>query len=117
MGIEGEQFVLSNGQRLWIGDRGVDAYVQSQIDFVERFIAAGHTMGVNDENEVDLFYTSGDVHNGPGCSVCHDAVCMHCSPDYRPEPCPGAEAVAKREREQRYARYLELKAEFEPEAA
>jgi hypothetical protein len=45
----------------------------------------GHSPALTDEYEnedgsltFDMFYLSVDLHNGPGCSVCHFSFCHHC---------------------------------------
>lgn len=47
--------------------------------------AKGHSPALTDDYEnddgsltFDMFYLSVDIHNGPGCSVCHYSLCHHC---------------------------------------
>lgn len=57
--------------------------------FEERAVAAGHTLSLNEEGEVDQFVCDSGTHNGPGCSVCGWSQCRHC--DGEIEPCDGGE--------------------------
>lgn len=75
--------------------------------FIAAMIAKGHTPRMNDDGSVDIFVTDVGHHNGPGCSVCRDTWCQHCTAPEKIEPCIEAEAQAaldakhKLEREER----------------
>lgn len=59
----------------------------SSQDWIDALVAAGHTPAWDDDgNELDVFFLSVDMHNGPGCSACYDNWCEHCD---------GPEAVAR----------------------
>jgi hypothetical protein len=118
--VEGEEYRLSNGLRLYIG-KFVGAAERNNVALLERFIATGHALAVSDwtddTDSVDVFFTSGGYCNGPGCAACHDSDCWHCDPDYEPKPCVGADGYAAEQKAARHRKFLELKAEFESASA
>jgi hypothetical protein len=46
----------------------------------EAVAAKGHVLKDYDDEpgRIDLFVTSGGIHNGPGCTKCGWTTCMHC---------------------------------------
>lgn len=42
-----------------------------------------------DDEKIDTFAASFDVHNGPICEVCGACECIHCKPEFLDEECPG----------------------------
>lgn len=76
-----------------------DTFREWEADWMGAFRAQGHTPFQNkhsypdedpdpewDEN-VDVFRLSHGFHNGPECSSCGYAVCMHCVSRDKIEPC------------------------------
>ena len=55
----------------------------------------GHEFYLDDDDDIDPFFTSHGYHNGPGCALCHDIWCHHCTPEIYTEQCPAAIAQAK----------------------
>lgn len=46
----------------------------------------GHTLKRNEDGDIDQFVVDGGFHNGPGCTRCGWATCMHCLSDFRKIP-------------------------------
>ena len=47
-----------------------------------------HDWERNKNGDIDNFAYEGDYHNGPACTRCHYAFCIHCDPDgWNKEPC------------------------------
>lgn len=65
--------------------------------WIETAIARGHNLETDEDGEVNIFaYTPGEYHNGPACTACGWAVCMHCHSDPNDIPeCTVINAVAK----------------------
>ena len=57
-------------------------------------VPMGHEFYLDDD-DIDPFFTSHGYHNGPGCALCHDVWCHHCTPEIYTEQCPAAIAQAK----------------------
>lgn len=77
--------------------------------------AKGHVPRLNEDGDgVDIFVTDSGYHNGPGCSICDETWCMHCTNPDKIEPCIGAQATA--ERDAKYTREHEDRVLAEAEA-
>lgn len=61
-----------------------DSYRQK---YAEAMIAAGHSPHLDEDGEIDMFYMSYDIHNGPQCILCHRSWCEHCTKPENIEPC------------------------------
>ena len=46
--------------------------------WMEVFSARGHSPVLDEDGNPDLFVTSPNGHNGPGCITCGWTTCMHC---------------------------------------
>lgn len=53
------------------------AFDRMKTKWFDAMVAKGHTPIV-DEDGLNLFVLDEDIHNGPGCNVCHISFCMHC---------------------------------------
>lgn len=59
----------------------------------------GHRLVVDEEGQIDVFAgVSGGIHNGPQCTECGWACCMHCNHDFDAIPQCGAPTVETIER-------------------
>ena len=47
-------------------------------EVIDKSVAVGHDLELNDDGEVDMFYMEGGYHNGPQCKNCYWNVCIHC---------------------------------------
>lgn len=45
----------------------------------ERLRAAGHTLAIDEDGDVDSFALDFEFHNGPACVTCHQSWCQHCT--------------------------------------
>ena len=50
---------------------------EKQREFHEKLEAAGHTLIRNEDGSVDIMQHCTGIHNGPGCSNCHQSWCHH----------------------------------------
>lgn len=48
-----------------------------------------HRWQLNADGNMDHWVVDSDIHNGPGCTRCDLAFCMHCSPHLLNSECPG----------------------------
>lgn len=76
-------------------------------------IAKGHVPKREADGSVDIFVQDSDIHNGPGCSVCGESWCWHCTDAEDIKPCIGEDAAKKRDAEAtlRHEEYILRKAE------
>lgn len=57
----------------------------------------GHTLRRGADGDIDSFVVDAGFHNGPGCIVCGDDWCEHCTSAEDVEPCPGGEEKRARD--------------------
>lgn len=64
--------------------------MMAEAEWKRIMIERGHVPRVSEHNadDIDIFVMDSDYHNGPGCTLCWDAWCMHCDkPDKAIEEC------------------------------
>lgn len=57
------------------------AWNDHHLPLFERLRAAGHTLKLDKDGDVDSFALNYDFHNGPACVTCYRSWCQHCTTD------------------------------------
>lgn len=48
-------------------------------EWITAMKAKGHSPILDEDGELDCWVMEFDIHNGPGCSICGDSWCEHCT--------------------------------------
>lgn len=79
-------------------------------EWAKKVEAKGHKLCRNEDGEVDHWVVDVGYHNGPGCELCKDSWCEHCTDADKVRECPGN---VKRLEERERAELARLKEKYD----